>query len=297
MSSEKENTDEINTDISHEMGRLTPGAEDDFEMELMEDGGGLGCFNLKVDKFNRFSEFDPRAKIYVILIKGKQGTTVQCGSLGDLKNAGYLSWGEQNGNLKGMVARGLIKGVPNSAHVQFVSLSGRKLYQWTHKEKRMTDPEKPTGGSGRGRGKFIGHTEADEDIETIMFVNFEINDGEIVVEWNRRVDYNRFNDREKMLVSQYVMAEALNYIILRHLDPSGGIEVNINVEDKSSLSIIKQYLIYLDKDALNIFRGGQEKTPESDDFIDWKKNMLSLHCEKGKVLQILDNFEESSSDI
>ena len=70
-----------------------------------------------------------------------------------------------------------------------------------------------------------------------MFVNFEVNDGKIVVEWNQRVDYKHHNDREEMLASQHIMAEVLNYIVLKHLDSP--IEIKINTEDKSPLSIIK----------------------------------------------------------
>ena len=284
----------INTDIEHRVGGYPNPPRDDFEVRFSKDEDGFGTFELELGGFDRFEEYSKDTQIYVVLTKGNQSVMINCGLLQDFEESRSFILEEQKEDGQHLKTERVIDGEPNSAKVQFISPNGEKLYQWESRKRR------PSGGTNgeiivEDRDEFVGHVRL-EGLRSILFVNFndDVNynepEGErkaFYVEWKKSsLFWEDLTPREMLLMTQKIMGEMLNYIILNHLWTDGGIRTEIDEEERTSLSVIKQYLVAIDEDALEIFRQRKENV-DLQQYMDWKKDMLGKYCEKEEILQKL----------
>ena len=268
---------------------LTKPPDNDFEMELGENDDGLGTFKLVFDKFKKFSKYPPDTTLCVVLMGNNQNAMFNCGKLDTLKGVKYFSLEDQRENGKGGKTGEVIIGTPSSAKVEFVSPAGKILYRWQTKgPKRKRKKGKRRNSANPG---IVGHKKASNpNMESIMLINFtgkHVQEGKIVVEWNEKLAYKSLKAREKVLMSQQIMTEMLDYVILRYLTDKDGFQRDRNSGDETSLSIILDYLKYLDKTILDIFEDNEKL--HYDECIVWKQETLNTYCKKGDILQKLIN--------
>ena len=281
---------EINTDRKHRIGVLSEPPSDDFEIEFYEDEKGFGTFTLKFKEFERFSQYDRDTVICVILKKKGQSALFVCGLLYDFRESKFFSSEKQKGNGMYRKTEKTIIGIPNSAEVQFVTPTGKKLYQWV---KRVREPARKEGRKTPGQraiGSLVDHVDTQNDeVASIMFVNLDKDNERSEVIWNRHLFYEDLTDREKLLVSQQIMNEILNYAILVHLTDKDEAMYEVDLEDSSSLSVIKQYLEHLNKKALDIFKENSEKVSPKE-YMEWKRNMLAIYCEEMEIVERIQDI-------
>ena len=262
--------------------------EEDLEIIFKEDEDKFATFDLKFKEFDRFADFDSDTRVYVILKGGKQNIGVECGLLEEFRVNRHFSFEEHKNRASYEKTEKTIVGVPNRAEVYFISPSGKKLYKWQKSQKR----DIINGGTGTGKKdrKLIDHHKRKEEMERVLSFDFDREDKKVRVEWNLELShdknpvYNTFTSREKLLMSQFTMTEILNYVILTHQKEEGGIQYDqLNANDTSSLSAIKQFLIYIDKSALDLFKKNGEKIT-FEQYTSWKNNMLDLYCKEMRIL-------------
>ena len=282
---------EINMDRRHRVGGLPEPPKNDFEIALAEDDDGFATFVLEFREFDKFAEFNEDTRVCVKLKKKKQKALFVCGLLKDFSKNGYFSLEQQKKNGAYRNTEQTIVGIPSSAEVNFVSPTGRKLYRWV-KRPQGTKRE----GTKRGRTKtrnqkgvasIINHVETkDDDMGSVMSINFEEDNGKIEVIWNHHLFYDDITEKEKLLISQKIMGELVNYLILMHLTGEEVVLDDIDPNDFSSPSIIKQFLLHLNQDALNIFN--QDRNVSARDYLAWKQWIIDTYCEKVGILKKLE---------
>ena len=218
---------------------------DDFAFEYDRSSGKKP--KISVYNFDRFNEFSGSI-VYVVLRRKRLSITLECGSIDMLREQGFIDSNDWNAIC---TSHYFESEAPVVILVQFLSLEGEKLYQWSHSLTRRKGgtrtPRKGKNGVKSDNYAFVTHDIDESGVNSVLKFIENREEPQLDVLWSSSYNFEEhIEDKDsEPLFQQYVFTELLDRILFRFL-LNRQFDILPGTPSPENIDVYEAFQIYLD---------------------------------------------------